>query len=313
LTVSASTLGLAFLLLIPFLCFFYFYCLYLIPVCFKGNKRKQFWLILSILLLTLPLLDALVQIAVQKAYPDLTPDIAAAKGNLLFHVYKSFITNFIGYTSMLYVMELLEEIRTSKEIAFNEHQLAATELHLVKTQINPDFMIRSLDGIIQLSQAKRAEAPEAVIHFSDVLRYRLYRSNKRWVPLQEELQQLERLFQFQNTVPGQESLATLEVEGTNDAGIIAPLTLINIAEPLMTTYLAGSDWSLLFYLLIEEHELQIAVELTAENDALVQTKFEAIKQDMLRLSGTALNFTQEKEQNNYSVRICLPLQTTLTA
>lgn len=310
---SVKTLLAAIITLLPFLCFFYFYCLYLIPVCFKRNKRQKFWILLLILLATVPLVELGIQYFFLKNYPHLVKGIPRESWALVLKTYKSFVSNFTGFTSMLFVMELLEEVRTSKEIYLNQKQLAATELNLVKTQINPDFMVRSLDSIIALSRDKQPETPEAVIHFSDVLRYRLYRSNKKWVPLNDELQQLTNLFRFQNVIPAQHDLVTLETEGTAAEKFIAPLSLINIAEPLLTTFVPEQEWSLLFYILIEEKELQIAIELTSLRDDLIQSKLQTIQEDMQRLSGADLNFTQEKDQNNYSLRICLPIYTNLTA
>lgn len=310
---SVKTLLAATVALLPFLCFFYFYCLYLIPVCFKRNKRQKFWVLLLLLLATVPLVEMGIQYFLLKNYPQLVKGIPRDGWALLLKTYKSFVSNFTGFTSMLFVMELLEEVRTSKEIYQDQKQLAATELNMVKTQINPEFMVRSLDSIISLSRNKQPEAPEAVIHFSDVLRYRLYRSNKKWVPLNDELQQLTNLFRFQNFIPALHSPVTLETEGAASEKFIAPLSLINIAEPLLTTFDPQEEWSLLFYMLIEEKELQIAIELTSGQHDLIERKLQTIQEDMQRLSGTDLNFTREKDQNNYSLRICLPIYTNLTA
>src|SRR5690349_7852029 len=41
-------------LLLPFVAFFYTYCLYLVPYCFKKNKFKRFWILLLILLAVFP-------------------------------------------------------------------------------------------------------------------------------------------------------------------------------------------------------------------------------------------------------------------
>ncbi len=184
--------------------------------------------------------------------PNLTVQKTKSWFRIIFETYRNFLSNFTGITSMLYIMELMEEIRTSKEITQNRSQLATTELNLLKTHMSPDFMIRSLDGIIHLSEDKSTVAPEAVIHFSDVLRYRLYRSLNKLVPLSEELQQLGNLFRFQNAVPGQEQTCTLETEGDTATKYIVPLVLINIAEPLLEAFSRQPGWSLLFYLLAEE-------------------------------------------------------------
>jgi len=296
--------------LLPFFSFFYFYCLYLIPFCFKRNRFRKFWLLLLALLAFCPLLDYLVQ-------RWTAPCLPAAPGPPLHWLaevgktYFSFITSFIGYTSMLYFMELLEGIHTYKETDKNQTQLAATELHRIKTQMNPDFMIRSLDGIIYLAERRAEQAPDSVIDFSDVLRYRLYRSREKLVPLKEELVQLENLFHLHNAMPGQEHTCTLETEGGTEGVSAVPLSLINVAEPLLATFRPGKEWSLLLYLLTEEKEVQIAAELSTAGSS-PELYLEQIRENMERLLCPGLTFTVEKDGNTYSIRTCIPIFRNLT-
>lgn len=294
--------------LLPFIIFFYFYCLYLIPVCFKGNKRKKFWVFLLGCLLVFPLIDVAIQAAFMNYLPELIAQKSKSWLQIIFETYKDFLSNFTGFTSMLYIMELMEEIRTSKEITQHRNQLETAELNLLKTHMSPDFMIRSLDGIVHLSEDKSTQAPDAVIHFSDVLRYRLYRSINKLVPLSEELQQLGNLFRFQNTLPGQEQTCSLETDGDTATKYIIPLVLMNIAEPLLEAFSRQPGWSLLFYLLIEEDEMQVAIEMTYDSDVDPEPVLQTIQRDLKRLMGTDVIFTSEQAQNAYSIRTCIPLR-----
>ncbi len=301
-------------LTLPFLIFFYTYCLYLVPYCFKQNRYLRFWVLLILMLLVFPLMDCGLLLWAQQCLSDL--DLKIDRQHLLpsiAKVYFSFISSFVGFSALLYFMELLEEVQTHKETYQNQHQLAATELHLIKTQMNPDFMIRSLDGITHLSEQQNEHAPASVIDFSDVLRYRLYRSKEKLVPLTEELSQLSSLMQLHNVLPGQEDTSTLETEGDPDKAQVVPLSLINIAEPLLATFKAGANWSLLLYLLIEEKEIQVAVELSTDHQEGIDELTERIQEDLWRLLYSGLNFTVEKEHNTYSIRTCIPIFRNLTA
>lgn len=311
---TTEKLLISFSLLLPFTLFFYTYCLYLVPFCFKQNKFRKFWLLLLLLLLAFPLFDFGLIHWAKNHLPELKTDIddkhfLSSIGNTYF----SFISSFAGFTSLLYFMELLEGVNTHKETYQNETQLAATELHLIKTQMNPDFMIRSLDGIIQLTEARSEHGPASVIDFSDVLRYRLYRSKEKLVALSEELTHLGNLMQLHNFLPGQEETCTLEIEGLSEGAAIVPLSLINIVEPILATYSANSDWSVLVYLLAEEKELQVAVELVSTHQDGLDLLFERIREDLYRLLYTGLNFTIEKEQHTYSLRTCIPIFRNLIA
>lgn len=307
--IHLSTSIAAILTSVPFILFFYFYCLYLIPVYFKKNEYKKFWIILISLLLVFPLLDLGLEKMIEPYFPIiLDKESKISTLNMIFESYKDFISNFIGFSSILFIMELAEGIRTSKEIFTDTNQLAITERNLVKTQMNPDFMIRSLDGIIQLTNEKNTDAPNAVIQFSDVLRYRLYRSGEKMVLIEEELKYLQSLFQFQNALLENDPVCILEQQGDIHEKYLPPLSLINIAEPLINTYSADTNWSLLFYLLAEETELQIAIELStihSNMDAII----EAIHNNITLVFSTEATFATEKNEHTYSLRLCLPIQT----
>lgn len=295
-------------LLVPFIVFFYFYCLYLIPFCFKRNKFKKFWALLLLVLTTFPLIDYGLQAMAMQHLPKLeAKQTQYPQWFIIGKTYFNFVSAFVGFTAMLYFMEILEGININKETDQNKNMLAATELHRIKTQMNPDFMVRSLDGIIELADHLDDLAPGSVIDFSDVLRYRLYRSKEKLVPLNEEVGQLNNLFRLHNAIPGQSGSCTLEIEGDPELALVVPLSLINIVEPLLTTFEANTDWSLLMYLLLEEREIQVAIEMTGVGIAGMEHQAQRIHEDLQQLLYTGLNFTVEKEHNTFSLRTCIPI------
>lgn len=303
----------SFLRLIPFIAFFYTYCLYLIPYCFKRNQFKKFWILLILLLVVAPIID----IGWQYTIASWIPSIAASlKKSTLPHqlkeTYKLFFSNFAGFSSMLFLMELLEGVRTSKDTHDNSTQLLATEKQLIKTRMDPKFINQSLDGIIRLTSAKDDAAPDSVIRFSDVLRYRLYRSAERYVLLDEELQQLGNLIRFHNAIHEADAFCTLETEGLTEKKHLPPLSLINITEPLLNLYAPGIGWSLLIYILVEENELQAAVELSADHPHLSAT-FDTIEKNLQSIFGDKAIFSVETEATANSVRICIPILNNLIA
>lgn len=291
-----------------FFIFFYIYCLYLVPVYFKQNRYRKFWELLILLLAVCPLISYGVTQWARPYLPELNHKLAGhSQGYAIGSAYLRFITTFIGFTSLLYFMELLESISIRKQTAKDQSQIAATELQLIKTRMNPDFMIRSLEGIINLAEHRDEKTPASVVDFSDVLRYRLYRSQQKILPLTEELIQLNNLFRLHNVLPEQEASCTLEAEGDSGGKFIIPLSLINIAESLLTTYTPNTHWSMLMYLLIEEKEIQVAIELTTVEEAAIEEQAKRIRKDLQRLLGPNLNFTVEKEDNIYSLRTCIPM------
>lgn len=302
-----TTLG-AFVSTLSFLVFFYIYCLYLVPVCFKGNRVRKFWLLLIGMLLVFPLLDIAIQQMIAPYFPAIQKKISSMTvGGLLIDAYKSFIGSFTGFTTMLFLMELLEGVRTTRETDDHKKQLLATEHRLIKTRMDPVFINQSLDGITQLSGMRHPDAPDAVIRFSDVLRYRLYRSAVNSVPLDEELQQLGNLVRFHNAIHGAAAFCSVEIEGRTADRSLPPLSLINLVEPLLKLYQPGQPWSLLFYLLVEDQEIQVAIEMQTPNPEIYSAA-EEIKNDLQSIFGSTASFSMETERDANSIRICIPIQ-----
>lgn len=303
-----SKVAKASLTIIPFLIFFYYYCLYLLPYCFKLQRYKKFWIQLILLLLLFPAIDFYIQWNIKDSLPSLVKDFAG-KGIFenVVKTYISFLSSFALLTAMLYFCELLEEISTVKETEQHNKEHYTAALNRIKTQINPVFMSASLDGIIDLAEAKDSRAAEAVIHFADILRYRLYKSKSKLVPVEQEITQLQNLFELQHSFPKQCSNCTLEMEGTIQAARMVPLTLITLVEPLLNQEQKDNNSSLLMYLLLEEEAIQVAIELNAIPSPLLDAQFDKIKKDLEQLTYEGINFTLDKDQNNYSLRTCIPI------
>jgi two-component system LytT family sensor kinase len=287
--------------------FYFFYCLYLVPVYFKNNRHIRFWIVLVALMLLWAFIDMCYESTFEKYLPKIYRDnwaISWAKYQLMLRLY---FFNFLYFTTLLFFMELAEGHRTNIAIRKEMRELANTQQQLVKTRMNPAFVIRSLDGIASLTQQKNTAAPNAVIQFSDVLRYRLYKSAERVVPLQEELAQLNSLVLFHNNIHGHDGFCSMETEGTVQARFLPPLSLINLAEPLLDTYHTNAGWSMIIFMLVEEKELQLAVELSNPQYG-GDTAFTALQQNLSTMFAQDTTFEIENLNSNYSIRICLPLQ-----
>jgi len=74
----------------------------------------------------------------------------------------------------------LEKARTEAELAY------------LRGQLNPHFLFNALNSIHFLIPKSPEEAQTALSGFSDLLRYQLYRSEEKFVPLAEELAQLRK-------------------------------------------------------------------------------------------------------------------------
>ena len=72
----------------------------------------------------------------------------------------------------------------------NEEKAKNTEAELawLKNQINPHFLFNTLNNISSLTQIDPDAAQDAIAQLSDLLRYAMYETNKKTVPIQGEIE-----------------------------------------------------------------------------------------------------------------------------
>lgn len=105
-----------------------------------------------------------------------------------------------------------------------------SELHYLKNQINPHFLFNSLNSIYALTVKKSAQAPEAVITLSELMRYMLYETNAHFVPIEKELQYIENYIKLQRLRMTDSNVVTLKINGNVENKKVSPLLFISFIE-----------------------------------------------------------------------------------
>jgi len=111
-----------------------------------------------------------------------------------------------------------------------EKQAAEWELEYLKSQINPHFLFNTLNNIHALVYKKADTAPQAVMQLSSLLRYMIYESNARTVPLDRELEYLRDYISLQQLRYRQQGVVEMKVEGNIQSCAVAPLLFIHLLE-----------------------------------------------------------------------------------
>ncbi|MDO9256032.1 MAG: histidine kinase [Bacteroidales bacterium] len=106
----------------------------------------------------------------------------------------------------------------------------ASELALMRSQVNPHFLFNTLNNIYSLVYRKSDEAPEAVMKLSSIMRYMLYDSASPKVPLEKELEYLKSFIELQNLRIKHPDFVSLKIEGNTEDLTIAPMLLISFVE-----------------------------------------------------------------------------------
>lgn len=114
-----------------------------------------------------------------------------------------------------------------------ENKNLQSELSFLKSQINPHFLFNTLNSLYALTLKKSDKAPEIVLRLSEMMRYMLYKSNEKKVPLEQEINYIQNYLALERTRYGDK--ARIEFECTGDAP-----TNYNIAPLLFITFLENS-------------------------------------------------------------------------
>jgi two-component system LytT family sensor kinase len=111
-------------------------------------------------------------------------------------------------------------------------QLAA-ELKLLKLQINPHFFFNTLNNLYGLAQEhNNTELASGINTLADIMRYIVYESNEKLVPLQKEINYINdylKIFKLRIAETDDVSVS-FKIEGDISDKFIAPLLLIPFVE-----------------------------------------------------------------------------------
>lgn len=119
--------------------------------------------------------------------------------------------------------------RRQREIALTSEKLQS-EMQFLKTQINPHFLFNALNNIYSLSYNNSPQAPKMIMKLSEMLRYVVYDTSVKKVPLSEELSYIENYIDFQKLKIGKDIKVNLDIGEISDSYVIEPMLLIPFIE-----------------------------------------------------------------------------------
>ncbi|MEJ7559394.1 MAG: histidine kinase [Pedobacter sp.] len=292
-------------LLIAF--FFYTYCLYLIPYFFKRNKNVLFWSIVLAAYLIIPAIDVVfnktfVHLSIRR---NTNPSfIASYVLNL-----SNYLLNFLIFSMMLFFMEKNEEGHTDSEMEKEQQEIEQVKLDMLKTNISPDFLMRSLAQLKQSAADQVESTPEAILTFSDLLRYRLYSKHIQCAKLKEELDALNSFIHFIDLNKHKNNLTiNLETQGDPGDKSIAPLALVNILEPFCKTH-SNQPVVLNMILLIEEESVLLEMDYSLRANPVLIADLQEYGDNYKQLYGGSVQFHFENcEEERCLISLTLPVQ-----
>lgn len=123
---------------------------------------------------------------------------------------KSFPGVFENLLDILPVVTILvgfkfawDAFQKQRQVDELKHAVKESELQFLKSQINPHFLFNNLNNLYAYALEKSEKTPEIILELSGVLRYMLYECREEYVPLKQEIEQVENFInlsklQFEN-------------------------------------------------------------------------------------------------------------------
>lgn len=168
-----------------------------------------------------------------------------------------FSLTFVGVLGM--VMKATERITQmqsrQKEL---ERAMVEAELKNLKNQINPHFLLNTLNNIYTLSRFNSPKTSIAVMELSELLRYVLYDNDRDLVPLQDEAAFIRNYIDLMKLrlAENVEVSAVIRVAGDSTVKI-APLIFISLIENAFKHGVNNDEPSFVEMELIEKEEGQV--------------------------------------------------------
>ncbi|QKX06614.1 histidine kinase [Aquimarina sp. TRL1] len=223
--------------------------------------------------------------------------------------------NLIGI--LLLTFSFSSSIKIARDSFERRHQNKQAELELLKGQLNPHFLFNTLNNLYGLSVIKSDALPSLMLKLSDLLRYSLYETSEKLVPLAKEIHYLENYIALEKIRLEDKVKVDFHISGAADTVKIAPMLLIVFVENAFK-YLGKNnkeEENVLIHLEISETSLIFRCENsigTLKNepeDLITKNKGIGVQNAKKRLALLYPNrhrLTNKETANQYSV--CLTIE-----
>ncbi len=111
-----------------------------------------------------------------------------------------------------------------------ENQSLRNELAMLKAQLSPHFLFNTLNNIDTLIYRSQDEASSMLIRLADLLRYMLYESDGKEVPVEKEIEYIRQLTDLQRIRFEQPDYIELSIDNQTNDVTMAPLLFLPYVE-----------------------------------------------------------------------------------
>ncbi|MBQ8948618.1 MAG: histidine kinase [Prevotella sp.] len=130
----------------------------------------------------------------------------------------------IGIRQFIRIRQIRQQLKDEKA------KNTEAELAWLKSQINPHFLFNTLNNISSLTQIDPDAAQDAIAQLSDLLRYAMYETNKKMVPIQGEVEFMKNYISLMELRCNEQTKVNCQLSIINYQLEVAPLLFISLIE-----------------------------------------------------------------------------------
>ena len=189
------------------------------------QRRHYGWFALANLLLMVVLNWGMFFIG---DYAPELPAVAWVGFFIGFFIY--FLLNCAMIAAALGIRHFIRVRRIRQQLKEEKTRHTEAELAWLKNQINPHFLFNTLNNISSLTQIDADAAQDAIAQLSDLLRYAMYETNKKMVPVEGEVSFMRNYIGLMKLRCNEKTVVNVEWSVANSQQEIAPLLFVSLIE-----------------------------------------------------------------------------------
>ncbi|WP_400074873.1 sensor histidine kinase [Winogradskyella sp. R77965] len=180
------------------------------------------------------------------------------------------VYNMVGI--LILVLFVGSALKVAGDSFTRRQQEKDAELKLLKAQLNPHFLFNTLNNLYGLSVVKSDKLPNLMLKLSDLLRYSLYDTKDKFVPLEEEIKYLENYISLEK-IRLEKTTINFKIKGNITNKQIAPMLLIVFVENAFK-HLSTENGKVDINIFPEENKLHFSCKNTIDLENPIEESLE---------------------------------------
>lgn len=198
---------------------FYFNAYYLYP---KLMNRRRWWLYIICVIALIGGSFRLKMLVLNVWFPELT-------------IY-GYMNAFLGFPIIFFLVIstiyriILNRINYEKRLKEREAEQLSTELKFLRSQISPHFLFNVLNNLVSMARHQSNQLEPSLIRLAGLMRYMLYESDGKKVPLTKEIDYLKSYIELQKIRFEEDVAISTDIRYEDGPDTIEPMLLIPFVE-----------------------------------------------------------------------------------